>query len=70
MSAELKKINNYRLDTADKEDKVTTKTTRPNIDHLIKRINTERRKEKQNNLTYTTSGIVILIIMSIYFTQT
>jgi|TARA_B100001093_G_C26839653_1_gene1019965 hypothetical protein len=70
MSAELKKINNYRLDTADKEDKVTTETTRPNIDHLIKRINTERRKEKLNNLTYTTLGIVILIIMSIYFTQT
>ena len=70
MSAEQKKINNYRLDTADKEDKVTTETTRPNIDHLIKRINTERRKEKQNNLTYTTLGIVILIIMSIYFTQT
>ena len=70
MSAELKKINNYRLDTADKEDKVTTETTRPNIDHLIKRINKERRKEKLNNLTYTTLGIVILIIMSIYFTQT
>lgn len=70
MSSEQKKINNYRLDTADKEDKVTTVTTRPNIDHLIKRINTERRKEKQNNLTYTTLGIVILIIMSIYFTQT
>ena len=35
---------------ADLQTKVKLKSNRPNIDHLIKRILTERRKEKKKNI--------------------
>jgi hypothetical protein len=35
---------------ADLQTKVKLKSNRPNIDHLIKRILTERRKEQKKNI--------------------
>tara|TARA_B100000780_G_C21097185_1_gene442554 strand:+ start:166 stop:381 length:216 start_codon:yes stop_codon:yes gene_type:complete len=43
------------------------KTKRPNIDHLIKKILVERRRERRNTLTL---GFVILsVVVSIIFFQ-
>ncbi len=43
------------------------KTKRPNIDHLIKKILVERRRERRNTLTL---GLVILsVVVSIIFFQ-
>jgi|TARA_B110000211_G_C13854197_1_gene453530 hypothetical protein len=40
-------------------------TNRPNIDHLIKRIIVERRREKKNIITF--GAVCFLVILMFYF---
>ena len=42
----------------------TDKTARPNIDHLIKRILVERRREKRNSMAL---GFLVLSIILIFY---
>ena len=79
MSAERKKIEStipsqFQLDqsssneiTKDLEKKKNT--SRPNIDHMLKRIISERKKEKKSALAMMTLGICIMAIVTLYFTQ-
>ena len=79
MSAERKKIEStiprqFQLDqsssneiTKDLEKKKNT--SRPNIDHMLKRIISERKKEKKSALAMMALGICIMAIISLYFTQ-
>ena len=61
MTTQLKK-NNFSID-ANKEmiNTVNPRLTRPNIDHLIKRILVERRKEKKKNF------LIFILILSVIF---
>ena len=45
------------------------KTKRPNIDHLIKRINGERKKERRSNLRMMIVGVLAIAVFSFVFTQ-
>jgi|TARA_B110000971_G_C19546184_1_gene292499 hypothetical protein len=51
---------------ADVQTKEKHKPNRPNIDHLIKRILTERRKQERKNLTVF-MGILLIIGCTIMF---
>jgi len=46
----------------------TNKTARPNIDHLIKRVLSERRREKKNMITL--GAICLSIILILIFLNT
>ena len=61
MTTQLKK-NNFSID-ANKEmiNTVNPRLARPNIDHLIKRILVERRKEKKKNF------LIFFLILSVIF---
>ena len=39
---------------------------RPNIDHLIKRIVVERRKERKNNLITLTLSFLVVAVLAIF----
>jgi|TARA_B110000971_G_C19837605_1_gene421028 hypothetical protein len=61
------KENNFSTASSLISDKITknniNKITRPNIDHLIKRIIVERRRERRN---ITVLGVVCLSIIIIF----
>ena len=53
MRAHLKE-NNFSVEASESSTKtIETKLHRPNIDHLIKRIIVEKRKEKKKNILLT-----------------
>ena len=65
MTTQLKK-NNFSIEVANPSNIIETKPQRPNIDHLIKRIIVEKRKENRKNiflvfsiLSILTSGILV-----------
>jgi hypothetical protein len=65
MTTQLKK-NNFSIEVASPSNTIETKPQRPNIDHLIKRIIVEKRKENRKNiflvfsiLSILTSGILV-----------
>ena len=61
MTTQLKE-NNFSVDT--NKERINTanpRSTRPNIDHLIKRILVERRKKKRKNF------LMFILILSIIF---
>ena len=62
MSLQIKKIETFSLDQP-KIDLI------PNIDHLLKRINAERSRERKNTLVITIVGIIMLAVISFIFTQ-
>jgi hypothetical protein len=66
MSAQYKE-NNFSTESFLASDTITknkiNKTTRPNIDHLIKRIIIERRRERRN---ITILGVVCLSIIIVF----
>ncbi len=45
------------------------KVPRPNIDHLIKRIMTERRKERKTNIATIILILSGIAIVALFFTQ-
>ena len=61
------KENNFSTESFLSSDTITknkiNKTTRPNIDHLIKRIIVERRRERRN---ITVLGVVCLSIILVF----
>jgi len=69
MSSEAKKTNYYKLDSSEKILEKAPQAPRPNIDVLIKKINTERRREKLNNSLLAALGVAIVIVASIFFSQ-
>ena len=57
------------LNSADKEIKYKKNLQRPNIDNLVKKIMIERNREKRNNIIMISIALMILVMMSLYFTQ-
>tara|TARA_B110000902_G_C14248701_1_gene565263 strand:+ start:247 stop:522 length:276 start_codon:yes stop_codon:yes gene_type:complete len=57
------------LDIAKEEIEYKKNFQRPNIDHLVKRIMTERRREKKNNIIMISIVLTTFGIISIFFTQ-
>ena len=66
MIAQRKKQENIDSELA--EDNIV-QNTRPNIDHLLKRINLERKKERTNTITMMVVGIITVAILSLVLTQ-
>jgi len=69
------RLRKYNLDlqgaSLSQENETLTqekKIQRPNIDHLIKRIMFERRKERKNNITTLILTISLIAIISYLFT--
>jgi hypothetical protein len=69
------RLRKYNLDlqgaSLSQENETLTqekKIQRPNIDHLIKRIMLERRKERKNNITKLILTISLIAIISYLFT--
>jgi|TARA_B100000780_G_scaffold231536_1_gene171356 hypothetical protein len=61
------KENNFSIEAKkDLPNIKKAKTVRPNIDHLIKKILTERRKEQQKNSIVFVS-VLLVIAGSIFF---
>ena len=69
MSLQIKKIETFSLDQPKIDLIPDGKKTRPNIDHLLKRINAERSRERKNTLVITIVGIIMLAVISFVFTQ-
>ena len=63
MKAQIKENNFLENTSGDPNSVKKVDTKRPNIDHLIKRILVERRKEQKKNLLITI--IVVLTIVGI-----
>lgn len=69
MSAQRKKSENIEVSQGENSLYDKTKSGRPNIDHLLKKINLEKRYERQNNIIMMIIGIVVIAIVSFIFTQ-
>ena len=68
MNAQFKK-KNFSLEVNQEPLKVKAKSVRPDIDHLIKRIMNERRKQERKNLLVFTGALLLVggfIISSLY----
>jgi|TARA_B110000211_G_C13720092_1_gene395627 hypothetical protein len=62
------KESNFKIDAEDERPNLEqSKSARPNIDHLIKRIITERRNESRKNL-YILIFILLVITGFVIFT--
>ena len=65
----------FKLDQKPKPDQVTKISgneiikQRPNIDHLLKRINTERRQERKSTLVIIIIAVIGISVSSYIFTQ-
>ena len=70
MSAAQKKEDTFSLDQPKTNTVTIVEKKRPNIDHLLKRINVERKKEKKSSLVMIAVGFLGVIIISVIFTQT
>ena len=67
MSAQRKKAE---INTTDQHpDSSQSENRRPNIDHMLKKINVERKMERRNNLTMMIVGIITIAVISFVFTQ-
>ena len=62
---------NIKLDTRETETFLDEKAIkkRPNIDHLLKRINLERKNERNNTLMVIISVIIVISVISFISTQ-
>ena len=69
MSAQLKKTEHMTEDQYNDAQDLNIKTKRPNIDHLIKRINGERKQERRSNLRMMNVGVLAIAVLSFVFTQ-
>ena len=68
MNAQFKK-KNFLFEVNQEPLKVKAKSVRPDIDHLIKRIMNERRKQERKNLLVFTGALLLVggfIISSLY----
>lgn len=69
MSAQYKKKDNFSLDQVEKIEVDKPANNRPNIDHLLKRINGEKKKERKSNIVMMVIGVGTIAIISFIFTQ-
>ena len=67
MSAQFKLDQTSNSHQDEKEAVDLKRDKRPNIDHLLKRISTERRKEKKNSFIVLVLGIAAFAFLSIFF---
>ena len=66
MSAQLKKIN---LEKENVVSKSVKETQRPNIDHLVRKIMIERRREKIKSVTMLGATLLTFAIAAFFFTK-
>jgi hypothetical protein len=67
MSAQFK-LDQKSISHQDEKETADQKTnTRPNIDHLLKRISLEKKAEKKNNIIVIIFGIIAIAISSFFF---
>tara|TARA_B110000971_G_C19977012_1_gene485449 strand:+ start:34 stop:237 length:204 start_codon:yes stop_codon:yes gene_type:complete len=66
MSAQFKLDQNSSPDQ-DKEKSKNKISKRPNIDHLLRKISLERKKEKTNSLFMLAVGIIAIALFSFSF---
>ena len=57
------------IDLTDENSNNEKVNQRPNIDHLIKKILIERRREKKNNIVLTFIALLGTGIVAFFFTQ-
>jgi len=69
MSAQPKKNIKFSLDQSEKVPVEKVENSRPNIDHLMSKINEERRQEKRRNLQIIAFILISLASTSFFFTQ-
>jgi hypothetical protein len=69
MSALPKKNIKFSLDQSEKVPVEKVENSRPNIDHLMSKINEERRQEKRRNLQIIAFILISLASASFFFTQ-
>ena len=68
MSTQSKKKNDtLSLDKIENKTPQNILKNRPNIDHLLKRINGERKQERNNNLIVLSVGIIAVGFISLVF---
>jgi len=69
MSAQPKKNIKFSLDQSEKVPVEKVENSRPNIDHLMSKINEERRQERRRNLQIIAFILISLASTSFFFTQ-
>ena len=69
MSAQFKLDQEPRPNKDDHTSLDLNKKKRPNIDHLLKRISLERKKEKRSILTVIVLAVLGISVVSVVFTQ-
>ena len=70
MSAQLKRSENAIPDQQKKDTHVQNiRNSRPNIDHLLKRISGERKQERKQNILMMVIGIFVIVFISLIFTK-
>jgi hypothetical protein len=69
MSAQPKKNIKFSLDQSEKVPVEKVENSRPNIDHLMSKINKERRQDKRRNLQIIAFILISLASASFFFTQ-
>ena len=69
MSAQFKLDQSSNSNPAKNElnDKKGNENIRPNIDHLLKRISLERKKEQRSSLILITFAILVVSVISVFF---
>ena len=58
--------SNMNNETNQDAEQAFNYSPRPNIDHLIKRIVVERRKERKNNLITLTLSFLVVAVLAIF----
>ena len=58
--------SNMNNETNQDAEQASNHSPRPNIDHLIKRIVVERRKERKNNLITLTLSFLVVAVLAIF----
>ena len=58
--------SNMNIETNQDAKQASNYSPRPNIDHLIKRIVIERRKERKNNLITLTLSFLVMAVLAIF----
>jgi hypothetical protein len=69
MSAQQKKSEHTSSDQQKDTHFQNIRNSRPNIDHLLKRINGERKQERKNNILMMVVGVFAIGFISLIFTK-
>jgi hypothetical protein len=69
MSAQFKLNQTRDIDQAEQTSAKEAVKKRPNIDHLLKRISTERKQERKMSIIFIIIAVIAIIVVSFLFTQ-